>query len=137
VFNLKEKLCNTLFQLTDYGSPLGITSMQIDGTSDVNNLVVMCVTTKPTRIYHFIGGPALHNVFASYYGSIVGGSGGKEDAVVHYQQHAGSSSSQLSYADLPVVGENEHKRAELHIQSAPGDLVLIISYECSLIWVLS
>lgn len=82
----KEKLCNLVHQLED-GS--GITSIYFEtlssGEDDVTlpdvqddmtaaskmvgssrRIFIMCVTSSPTRLYHFLGGPTCSQLFQDY-----------------------------------------------------------------------
>jgi vacuolar protein sorting-associated protein 18 len=100
----KEKVCQLVYQL-DQSIPItSIYFEQISGAMDgsaANNFasssgtsdtkyLVLCATTTPTRLYHFVGGPSFQHVFAEY-----------------------TAHSASPFTELP----GELKRAELHCYS--------------------
>ena len=57
----KEKICQLIHQL-DHQLP--ITSLHFELVED--KIFIMCATSSPTRLYHFVGGPTFQNLFSDY-----------------------------------------------------------------------
>lgn len=103
----KEKVCTMIYKLDQ---PLAITSLHFElvGGNETNSLnsinnsttlpsdnvgsriFVMCATSSPTRLYHFLGGPTFTALFAEI-----------------------TQNGTTSFTELP----GEIKRAELHLYS--------------------
>ena len=113
-----------LIQLTDAGTPVSISSLQIDTVTtatSASRIVIMCTSSKPARLYHFVGQLILcmHNKFvfrfttlAAYISSITGGP-------TVQKVFAAYKSSSVSSTELPSFNDGDHssKPVEVHLQS--------------------
>lgn len=71
----KEKFCQQVYQVTEnipitsiHFEPLPTGGSNRSGKTGefTNKYLVMCATSSPTRLYHFIGGPTFQALFAAY-----------------------------------------------------------------------
>ena len=63
----KEKHCNLVYQLDEH---IPVSAMHFEITAGAteaeNRLFVLLATSRPTRLYHFLGGPSFQAMFQEY-----------------------------------------------------------------------